>query len=66
MDRPGISSQNLLDSAGIIADTCRQRGFKIAGLDIMEFNMHFLGIETPDGIKDMTLQLVGDFIRALT
>ena len=66
MDRPGISQQNLLDIASLITDECRQGRFKIAGLDIMEFNMHFLGIETPDGIKDTTLSLVGDFITALT
>jgi hypothetical protein len=35
------------------------------GLDIMEFNMHFLGIETPGGIKDDTLNLVKDFINRL-
>lgn len=66
MDRPGISEQNLLDVAGIIVDECRQGKFKIAGLDIMEFNMHFLGIETPDGVKDTTLSLVEKFITALT
>jgi arginase family enzyme len=66
MDRQGISKQNLLDVARIIARECRQRRFKIAGLDIMEFNMHFLGIETPSGIKDSTLSLVGEFIKALT
>jgi len=65
MDGPGISRQNLLDIAGIIADGCRQRGFQLVGLDIMEFNMHFLGIETPEGVKDSTLALVGDFITAL-
>ncbi len=66
MDRPGISEQNLLDVARIIADECRRGRFKIAGLDIMEFNMHFLGIETPDGIKDTTLTLVEKFITTLT
>jgi len=66
MDRPGISRQNLLDIASIIADECRQGRFQIAGLDIMEFNMHFLGIETPDGVKDTTLTLVEEFITALT
>jgi len=66
MDRQGISKQNLLDVANIIASECCQGRFKIAGLDIMEFNMHFLGIETPSGIKDSTLTLVGEFIKALT
>lgn len=66
MDRPGISRQNLLDAASIIASECGHGKFKIAGLDIMEFNMHFLGIDTPDGAKDSTLTLVGDFITTLT
>lgn len=66
MDRPGISRETLLDIARTIAEGCRQGRFEIAGLDIMEFNMHFLGIETPDGVKDRTLSLVGDYITALT
>jgi arginase family enzyme len=66
MDRKGISKHNLLDVASIIANECRKGRFKIAGLDIMEFNMHFLGIETPGGIKDETLALVGEFIKVLT
>jgi arginase family enzyme len=66
MDRPGISGQNLLDVAGIIAGECHRGRLKMAGLDVMEFNMHFLGIETPSGIKDSTLALVGEFITALT
>ena len=66
MDKPGISKQNLLDVASIIASECCRRNLKIAGLDIMEFNMHFLGIETPSGIKDETLALVGEFTKALS
>ena len=66
MDRQGISKQNLLDVTNIIASECCQGRFKIAGLDVMEFNMHFLGIETPSGIKDSTLTLVSEFIKAFT
>jgi arginase family enzyme len=65
MDSQGISKQNLLDVANIIASQCYQRRFKIAGLDVMEFNMHFMGIETPSGIKDSTLTLVKEFFKAL-
>ena len=65
MDRQGISKQNLLDIAGAIAGECRRGRFKLAGLDIMEFNMHFLGLETPSSIKDETLALVGDYLKAL-
>jgi arginase family enzyme len=66
MDRQGISKQELLDIAGIIASDGCQGRFKIAGLDVMEFNMHFLGIETPSGIKDSTLALVREFITAFS
>jgi len=66
MDRQGLSEQNILDVANIIADECRRGSFTIAGLDIMEFNMHFLGIETADGTKDRTLELVEKFITILT
>jgi arginase family enzyme len=66
MDRPGISREQLLDVAGAIAAGRRRGRYELAGLDVMEFNMHFLGIETPDGVKDGTLELVGDYITALT
>ena len=66
MDGPGINKQNILDIAGIIADGNRKRSFMLVGFDIMEFNMHFLGIKTTEGSKDSTLTLVQDFIKALT
>jgi arginase family enzyme len=66
MDRPGISEQNLLDIAGFIAEECRRGKFKIEGIDIMEFNMHLLGIEMTDGTKDTTLATVEKFIATLT
>jgi len=66
MDRPGLSEQNILDVADILVEECREGKFRIAGLDVMEFNMHFLGIEMPDGVKDTTLELVERFITALT
>jgi arginase family enzyme len=66
MDKPGISKQNLLDVANIIVSDCHRGKSKIVGLDIMEFNMHFLGIETPSHIKDSTLSLATEFIKALT
>jgi arginase family enzyme len=66
MDHTGLSRENLLDIAGAIAGDCRQRKVRVCGLDVMEFNMHFLGIETPGGARDNTLDLVGEFIAALT
>jgi arginase family enzyme len=65
MDRPGLSRENVLDIARTIAAARRSGKFEIAGLDIMEFNMHFLGIETPDGARDDTVALVRDFITEI-
>ncbi|HJX13776.1 MAG TPA: arginase family protein [Dehalococcoidales bacterium] len=66
MDRPGLDVEQVLDVAGSIAGDCQRGNYAVAGLDVMEFNMHFLGIETPDGVKDSTLDLAGRFIAALT
>jgi arginase family enzyme len=65
MDRPGLSVRNILSVAGIVVNQCRRGRFTIAGLDIMEFNMHFLGIETADGVEDNTLGLMEKFIGTL-
>jgi arginase family enzyme len=66
MDGPGISKENLLDLARIIAEGNQNGNFMLVGFDIMEFNIHFLGIETVDGGKDLTLPLVHEFIKTLT
>jgi hypothetical protein len=66
MDGPGINKQNILDIAGIIADGSRNGSFILVGFDIMEFNMHFLGIKAADGAEDSTLPLVRDFMKTLT
>ena len=66
MDGPGITRENLLDIARIIAEGSQNGNFILVGFDIMEFNIHFLGIETAEGGKDLTLPLVHDFIKTLT
>jgi arginase family enzyme len=66
MDGPGITRENLLDIARIIAEGSQNGNFMLVGFDIMEFNIHFLGIETTEGGKDLTLPLVLDFIKTLT
>jgi arginase family enzyme len=65
MDQPGISRNILLEIASQIRDACRKKNAALVGLDIMEFNMHFLGLETDDGAQDVTIPLVGDFIDRL-
>ena len=66
MDGPGITRENLLDIARIIAEGSQNGKFLLVGFDIMEFNIHFLGIETAEGGKDFTLPLVHEFIKTLT
>ena len=34
-------------------------------MDIMEFNMHFLGLKTEQGKKDKTLSVALDFLKEL-
>jgi arginase family enzyme len=66
MDGLGITRENLLDTARIIGEGSQNGNFMLVGFDIMEFNIHFLGIETTEGGKDVTLPLVRDFIKTLT
>jgi len=65
MDAPGIDRESLLSVADVIADGCRHRKFALVGFDVMEFNMHFLGIKVPGGAEDQTIPFVHDFISTL-
>jgi arginase family enzyme len=66
MDRPGLSQEEILFVAGAIVDGCRAGRYTICGLDIVEFNMHFLGIDTGDSAADTTLELVGKYLSVMT
>jgi arginase family enzyme len=66
MDGPGIEAKALLHIAHLIANGCQSGKFKLAGLDVMEFNMHLLGITTDDGVEDATVPVARDFIQTLT
>jgi arginase family enzyme len=65
MDREGIERDALMSVARIIGESARAGRFRLAGADIMEFNVHFLGIETSGGIKDDTLEVARDFLAEL-
>ena len=66
MDRPGIDRRALIHVAEIIAQGSQSGAFSLVGLDVMEFNMHLLGLETPAGLPDMTLDTAWSFLDALT
>ncbi len=65
MDGPGIGVDALLRVAEIIAQGGRSGSFELVGMDVMEFNMHFLGLETRAGEWDRTLQTAVAFVRTL-
>jgi arginase family enzyme len=66
MDGPGINRKALMHIANAIARGCRDGRFRLCGLDVMEFNIHLLGITGKHGVQDMTVPLACDFIRAVT
>jgi arginase family enzyme len=65
MDAAGINKKAFLDIARIISTNCRSGKFRLAGLDIMEFNMHFLDLESEQGKKDNTISTVVDFMKVI-
>jgi arginase family enzyme len=65
MDREGIDRSALMGIARIVGESARAGKFRLAGVDIMEFNVHFLELETPGGTKDETLGVARDFLAEL-
>lgn len=65
MDRPGIKREALMDVARVIAGYQQSGRFQLVGLDVMEFNTHFLGIETNGGDRDETISVALSFIKEL-
>ena len=65
MDGPGVASEAIREVARIITAGCRSGRYTLAGLDVMEFNMHLLGLRTEDGIEDHTSETALTFIQTL-
>ena len=65
MDGPGLDARQLLGAARVIRETIQERRLFLAGLDVVEFNMHFLGLRTDDGEKDDTAGVAFQFIRTI-
>jgi arginase family enzyme len=65
MDSIGIDRKALMDVAHLVGGHCRSGKTRLAGMDIMEFNMHFLGLKTEQGKKDRTLSVALDFLKEL-
>ena len=65
MDWPGMEKKDLMNVARLIREFCQSGRFRLVGLDVMEFNMHFLGLEMEGGIKDETASVAVAFINQL-
>jgi arginase family enzyme len=65
MDNIGIDQQALIDVAATINAFCRNNEIKLAGADVVEFNMHFLGLSVNAEKKDRTIPVVLDFFKYL-
>ncbi len=66
MDGMGIELKAIMDVVRFLADGHRSGAFRIAGLDVMEFNMHLLDTEPEADAKDMTIQTAWAFIDGLS
>jgi arginase family enzyme len=65
MDRMGVDKEALMDVVQIINDLRDSENIRLAGLDVMEFNMHFLGLEIEPGEKDKTVSVALEFMKKL-
>jgi arginase family enzyme len=65
MDGVGISIDQLLTVARIIAEGRREGRYILSGLDVVEFNMHLLGLRMENGEQDHTARTAVEFIKAL-
>ncbi|MEW6202963.1 MAG: arginase family protein [bacterium] len=69
----GIYAVRFLDRIGIEEDVIlkigrsigTRRQFALAGFDVMEIDVHLLGLELPDGSRDRTSEICSGFIRNL-
>jgi len=65
MDKTGISQQALMDIAATVDEVLRNSDIKLAGMDAVEFNMHFLGLSVNTEKKDRTMPVTLDFFKHL-
>ena len=63
MDNIGIDKDALMHIAHSLTGLCRAKDIKLVGLDVMEFNMHFLGLKYLGDKRDETLTVAADFIK---
>jgi arginase family enzyme len=65
MDREGLDETALNAIANALEQRMASGDVCLAGMDVMEFNMHFLGITVEPGKKDATASVALNFINQL-
>jgi len=65
LDVKGLNEEQILLLARLLKQNLNQRGKKLAGLDIMETDVHGAGRVSIDGKKDRTYEIEMEFLRVL-
>jgi arginase family enzyme len=67
MDLFGLGERQLLSIANLLGTWIAEGGVMLAGLDVMEIDVHLAGVKSPDGSRDQTpriaLQMLSRILR---
>lgn len=66
MDTVGLDEMSLMKIAWVVSKRVGEGRFELAGFDVSEIDVHFLGLEGPEGEKDRTEEVCNMFIKVLT
>jgi arginase family enzyme len=64
-DLAGTETDLVLEAVGRVAGSLSSKRFELAGLDVMEIDIHRIGAELEDGLKDQTENFVRTFVGLL-
>jgi len=65
IDLVGTETTLVLETVWKVAELLSSKRFGLAGLDIMEIDIHRVGVELKDGLKDQTENFIQKFIASL-
>jgi len=65
LDLPGLEEGTLLDLATALGRAAAAGRVRLAGLDVMEVNVHAAGVRLRSGREDRTVPLLAEMVRAI-
>jgi len=65
MDTVGLDEGVIVGIARSIRRRIEEGRFVLAGFDVAEVDVHLLGLPDPDGLPDRTVEVCGNFVKAL-